>query len=186
LPDAADTSRGLTTAQLRGDASLPPGFSSTYWTKRATPSEAYPYSYPELIQGDIDMAFTTNNFAMATSADISRTLAVNATGQIDSADVFAAAVTGEKIVIRDLVISSAGTQTVTIRDGASTAILGPYSMIAGVPLYLNWTHPKDPTNLEGCPKLTSGNAAYAIASSTSVVTLTGHVFYIKASVATGL
>jgi hypothetical protein len=52
LPDEA--TYGLTTLQLRGDATLPTGFDPTIWTKRETPLEAYPYSYPELIQGDLN------------------------------------------------------------------------------------------------------------------------------------
>jgi hypothetical protein len=46
---------GRTTAELRGDATLPTGFDPAIWTKRETPlDDPYLYSYPRLIQGDLD------------------------------------------------------------------------------------------------------------------------------------
>lgn len=43
---------GLTTAELRGDATLPAGFDPLIWTKDATPGDEYPYSYPRLVKED--------------------------------------------------------------------------------------------------------------------------------------
>jgi hypothetical protein len=166
-PSAVDVATyGMDTALLK-NGNLPAGFSSTYWTKRATPSEAYPYSYPELIQGDIDMAITKNSPTPSRARTGQVGLLVNATTEdcTGNEEIVAAPGEGKRIAIKRFTISSATATNFTL-NAATTALLGPYLTTTGGGLL---TIEFDDSSMPSLPLNTSLNMD---AAGSGVVTIT--------------
>jgi hypothetical protein len=165
--DATGINSGLdlTTAQLRGDATLPTGFDPAIWTKDETPLEAYPYSYPRLLRNDeMATAFTIAAPSTDCSGGVATHWTVNGTSSdiTSTAQELKAAVTGRKHCIKSILISSKVATTCTIQDGA-TAVLGPFALVAeAAPVSLTFKPPI---------AMTAATAINAVAANTGVVTI---------------